>query len=270
MEESVRLHLEVRRFFCQNERCSRKTFAESFPHLVQAYARRTLRQTHVLEELAFALGGKPGAYLAEALGCSASRETLLRLLRGKVLAPSPTPRVLGRDEWAWRKGRTYGTLLVDLQRHCPVDLLPDRSVASVQAWLKAHPGVHRVSRDRSEVFAEAITQGAPAAVQVADRWHILKNLTEAVEEVLKQHRTVLRHVGDEDSNASITEGQVSSLAPQAIRPLPSRRVEQGQHEKRKERWERYEQILGLHQQGLTLEAIAARVGVSRRTVLRFL
>jgi transposase len=151
----------------------------------------------VLEDLAFVLGGKPGARLAEALGCAVSRETLLRLLRGRVLPPSPTPRVLGIDEWAYRRGRTYGTILVDLERHCPVDLLPDRSVASVEAWLKAHPGVQIVSRDRSEVFAEAIARGAPQAVQVADRWHILKNLTEAVEEVLKQHRSVLRHMGNE-------------------------------------------------------------------------
>jgi DNA-binding NarL/FixJ family response regulator len=140
----------------------------------------------------------------------------------------------------------------------------------VQAWLKAHPGVQIVSRDRSELFAEAIARGAPQAVQVADRWHIVKNLTEAVEEVLKQHRSVLRHLGEEDPDTSTKRGQVSSLAPQAIRPLPSRHIEQGQYEKRKARWERYEQVLALHQQGLTLGAIAARVGVSRRTVLRFL
>ncbi len=269
MEYTVRLHLEVRRFFCQNEICPRKTFAEPFPHLVQAYARRTLRQTHVLEELVFALGGKPGARLAEILGCSASRETLLRLLRSKMLPASPTPRVLGIDEWAWRRGRTYGTILVDLERHCPVDLLADRSVASVEAWLKAHPGVQIVSRDRSELFAEAITRGAPQAVQVADRWHILKNLTEAVEEVLKQHRSVLRHLGDEEQNTSVNEEQIS-LAPEAIRPLPPRPIGQAQAQKRKERSERYEQVLALRKQGLSLEAIAPRVGVSRRTVLRFL
>jgi len=270
MQYTVRLHLEVRRFFCENTGCPRKTFAEPFPQLVHAYARRTIRQTHVLEELAFALGGKPGARLAKTLGCAVSRETLLRLLRGKVLPPSPTPRVLGIDEWAWRKGRTYGTILVDLERHCPVDLLPDRSVTSVEAWLKAHPGVQIVSRDRSPLFAEAIARGAPQATQGADRWHILKNLTEAVEEVLKQHRSVLRHLGDEEQNVSLDEGQTSFLAPEAIRPLPPRPVGQAQAQKREERSERYEQVLALRKQGLSLDAIASRVGVHRRTVLRFL
>jgi transposase len=270
MHYTVRLHLEVRRFFCLNERCPRKTFAEPFPHLIQAYARRTLRQTHVLEELAFALGGKPGARLTEVLGCAVSRETLLRLVRGRQLPASPTPRVLGIDEWAYRRGRTYGTTLVDLERHCPVDLLADRSVASVEAWLKAHLGVQVVSRDRSPLFAEAISRGAPHAVQVADRWHVLKNLTEAVEEVLKQHRTVLQHLDTEEQHVSATEEQASSGSPEAIRPLPPRPVGRAQEEKRKARVERYEQVLALRKQGLPLEAIASRVGVSRRTVLRLL
>lgn len=270
MPYRVRRPREVRRFFCQHERGSRKTCAEPFPQLVQADARRTLRPTHWLEERAFALGGKPGACFAEAFGCSASRETLFRLLRGKLLPPFPTSRVLGRDEWAWRKGRTSGTLLVDLERHCPVALLPDRSVASVEAWLKAHPGFHMVSPDRSAWFAEALPRGAPQAVQVADRWHRLKNLTEAGEEVLTQHRSVLRHLGEEDPTASTTTGPVSPLAPQAMRPLPSRHVEHRQYEMRKARSERSEQVLALQQQGLTRGTIAARVGVSRRTVVRFL
>jgi hypothetical protein len=194
-----------------------------------------------------------GACLAEALGCSASRETLLRLLRSKLLPPFPTPRVLGIDEWAWRKGRTYGTILVDLDRHCPVDLLPDCSVASVEAW--RHPLIP-ASKLSAEIAQNCLRKPLQGGLLKRFRWPTVgtfcKNLTEAVEEVLKQHRSVLRHLGDEDPDTSTTEGQVSPLAPQAIRPLPSRHAEQGQYEKRKARSECYEQVLALHQQGLTL------------------
>lgn len=123
LEYAVRLHLRVRRFLCQNRECQRKTFAEPFPELVEAYARRTIRQKKLLRALAFALGGKPAARVAASFACSASRDTLLRLLRRSPLPIAPVPRVLGLDDWAWRKGRRYGTILCDLERHTPVDLL---------------------------------------------------------------------------------------------------------------------------------------------------
>jgi transposase len=172
MEYGVRLHLQVRRFFCQQEDCPRKTFAEPFPDLVQAHARRTTRQGQLLQEVAFALGGKAGAHLARRWGCAVSRDTLLRLLRRCPLPASPVPRVLGLDDWAWRKGRRYGTILCDLERHVPVDLLPDRDADSVASWLKEHPGVEIISLDRAHDYAAGARRGAPHAVLIADRFHL--------------------------------------------------------------------------------------------------
>ncbi len=187
----VHMHLEVRRFACRTHGCPRTTFAERFPLLTRAHARRTLRQADALREIAFALGGKAGAQLAKHQAMSISRDTLLRLIHSTALPTRKTPRVLGLDDFAWKKGDRYGTLLVDLQAHCPVDMLPDREATTVARWLRAHRGVKLISRDRAGGYAEGAKRGAPRAKQVADRYHLLVNLRDALKGTLAGYQAAL-------------------------------------------------------------------------------
>jgi transposase len=187
------LHTRVRRFFCENSSCKRAIFAERVPE-VAAYARKTDRLQGALSLIGFALGGRAGSRVAKELGLLASRDTLLRKVRSASLPGSGEVRVLGVDDWARRKGQTYGTVLVDLERHKPIDLLPDREASSLADWLRAHPGVEFIGRDRSASYADGACERAPQAVQIADRWYLLKIMSEVVASFVDRHHHLVRRV----------------------------------------------------------------------------
>jgi transposase len=287
---TVRVRLEVRRFVCRTWGCPRTTFAERFPKLTHAYARRTLRQAEALTEIAFAQGGKAGSQLAKRLAMPTSRDTLLRLIRSTDVPTRKTPQVLGLDDFAWKKGDRYGTLLVDLQAHCPIEVLPDREADTVVRWLRTHRGVKIISRDRAGSYAEAATRGAPHARQVADRYHILVNLRDALKGTLSRKPGSLPEVAAERGKPLPTS-QRAMVALQASRASavtapeteqagvshdqaevsggrPLTVAEQRRQISRANRLARYEQIIALHHEGLSLRAIARHLHISRKVVHR--
>ena len=183
------LRVQVRRFRCRH--CGSHIFAERLPEIARK-ERRTGRLALAQAQIGLVLGGEPGARLASKLAMPMSGDTVLRLIRKLPPPPCSPPRVIGVDDWAWRRSRRYGTIVCDLERGRVIDLLPDRSAAPLRAWLKRHPTVALVSRDRSGPYAEAIRTGAPGAVQVADRWHLLVNASDALRSFLDRHHAELR------------------------------------------------------------------------------
>jgi transposase len=188
----IKLHLQARKFFCDNAACVQKIFTERFSALIAPSARRTRRLAHQQQQLGLALGGNASARLSAAIDHGASRNTFLRLIR-KLPIPAPeAPEVIGIDDWAWLKGHRYGTIIVDRARQQPIAMLDDRDATHLAAWLTEHPTIRIIARDRAGVYAEAATSGAPQAIQVADRFHLLKNLADTLLAVFEQHAKDLR------------------------------------------------------------------------------
>jgi len=267
---AVQLDLEVRRFFCEVAFCPRRIFAEQVPGLATVRGRRSTRLTALLSAVGLALGGEPDARLVADLGLETSPDTLLRLVRA-VSAPATTPvRVLGVDDWAQRRGRKYGTMLVDLERHEVIDLLADREAATRCAWLMQHPEVQIISRDRASAYAEAARAGAPQAIQVADRWHLLKNVGDALERLLQGQPTTLRAATQADAAPVLPppppiEQTPAAILPAATTAAPERR---GLGDQRLR--DRYEQVMALAAAGHSIHAIRRETGLSRMTIRKYL
>jgi transposase len=266
---AVAIRLQARRFRCANAACARRIFVERLPDLAPVAARRTPPLRAALERIGFATGARPGARLASTLGMPVGARTLLRLLHAAPVPASPTPRVLGIDEFAWRRGRQFGTILVDLERRRPIDLLADRDADSVAAWLRRHPGIQIIARDRSALYADAARRGAPEARQVVDRWHLLDNLRDTLEQFLLHKRAVLRDAAAALAAGEHPPGPVPVPTAPPAQPWQQRAAEAGR-QRHAAQLVRYEAIRRLRAAGSDIAHIARTVGVSRETVYHYL
>jgi transposase len=271
---SVELEVRARRFFCDEASCERRIFCERLPE-VAARARKTGRLEEALLAIALELGGRAGARLALELGILAACDTLLRRIKGAPLPEVGKVRVLGVDDFAFIKGAgTYGTILVDLELHKVVDLLPERSQESLVAWFERHPGAAEVevaTRDRSNIYREGLAKGAPGATHVADRWHLLHNLTLTLEEYLLQKRPVLRKAAapeaspEEKDDADFASGPIMPNRPRTH----DRKIEEAARKRYERLVEQWKNIRRLYLAGADLRHICRQLDISARTVYRY-
>lgn len=263
----IPLRLTVRRFFCTTGPCGRQTFTERLPTRAPLSARTTPRLSHAHATTGLALGGAAGARQLGRQGMPGSRNTVRRRVRHLPTPAYPPPEIIGLDDWAWRKGHRYGTIVVDLERGCPIDVLEDRLIDTVAHWLQGHPEVKVVARDRAEAYAAGMRQGAPEATQVADRFHLLKNLAAALQEVFSVHHHESATLRKPDALVTLDDGSVAvPVAP----PVATSRAQQQIEHNRARRVADYDQVRDLYQQGWTIQAIAAHVGRNRRPVKKYL
>jgi len=251
--------------------------AERLPTLVAPGARRSHPLHAALERIAFALGGEAGARLASALAMPTTPDILLRLIRAAPLPAIGAPERVGVDDFALRKGRVYAGIIIDIAERRPLDVLPDCAPATIADWLAAHPSIRFVSRDRGTAIVEGVTRGAPQATQVADRWHLLKNLSEALERLLVRQRVEWHHIlvadtPEEQSGAATnTESPAEDAGP--LPRAPTDRAIQAAQERqarRDYRVARYEEARRLSAQGWSLRSIARTMHLNRQTVHSYL
>ncbi|MGX1364778.1 transposase [Streptomyces canus] len=253
--QQVVIDLLVRRFLCPAAECGRRTFVEQVDGLTERFARRTPLLRRSLEKIALALAGRPGARLAAHLSIPTSANSLIRLVRrlpDKHVGAAP--RVLGVDDFALKKGHIYGTIILDMETGERVDVLPDRTAETLTAWLRAHPGAEIVCRDRASAYAEAVRTACPDAIQVADRFHLWKNLCEAAEKCVATHRSCLAEP-TEDAPADATAEPEVSGRPEGMRVIRRR--------------ERHAAVHALYDKGVPIQAISEALGLDRKTVRRY-
>jgi transposase len=256
----VVIRLRVRRFRCGNADCAARTFVEQVAGLTVRHGRKTPLLVEMLRHIAVAVAGRAGSRLARLLGVVASRSTLLRLVMAIPDPPVGTPRVLGVDDFALRRGQNYGTILIDCQTGVPLEMLAGRDGKPLADWLGAHPGVEVICRDRSGAYADGARAGAPAAVQVADRFHLWANLAKAVERCVAAHRCCLHEPDPQPQAGASPEPSVSESS--LVEPDPT-----GPFAERARR--NHQTVHRLLAEGHQLRAIARHLGWGRHTVQRY-
>ena len=261
------LIVSVPRFFCQTAVCPRRTFVMPLEGITVRHGRQTTRLTDLHYYIAHTLGGSAGARLSVRLCCPVSPDTLIRRLLSRARntrKDMALPRVVGVDDWAWRRGHHYGTIVVDLEKNDVIDLLPDRDADTLARWMQAHPGIEIIARDRAGAYADGCRRGAPSALQVTDRWHLLKNLSEAFVSILDRFTTRVRTL-TRQLNASTVLSEIS----ETVRVVPEEAQTVVRSVSRERREILFNEALALKAEGHSIQANATTIGVERKTVRRW-
>jgi transposase len=258
----VRVIVHVRRFKCANPRCAQSTFSEQVPGLTAPFARRTPTLTKALVKVAVSVAGRAGSRLAAGLAMPCCRDVLIRLIRAQPLPDAGHVTILGVDDFAVRRGQSYNTILIDMDTRKPVDVLPDREAETLAAWLRDHPEVLVTCRDRASAYAEGIRAGAPQAIQVADRFHLWKNLCEAAGKTVAAHHHCLRAAAAEAAPAAPEPPAPLSAAEAAAPPARVRRLTQRTRE-------RHAAVHEALARGLSRSAVSRELNLDIQTVRRF-
>lgn len=247
----VELAIVTRRFWCDAVLCGRRIFCEQFDSGVLArYGRRTQRLETIVHHLGLALGGRPAAAFANRLMVPVSNDTLLRVVRRRVADQDDELTIIGIDDFAFRRGQTYGTIVCDLERRKPVTLLQDRALDTSRAWLAGHQSISTVARDRGGGYGEAIAKALPNAEQVADRWHLMENSSRAfLDAVGKSMRQIRQAVG-----SNVVDPKLLTYA------------EKLQYEGYLRRQETNEAVRELSKKGTSIRQIVRQTGHSRKLV----
>ncbi len=271
---ALRVTLDLRRFRCRQPECPRQTFVERLPDIAGSYARTTSRFRDRQELFGLALGGEVGARLTAKMCLATSPDTLIRRIRAAPLPAFSAPTTIGIDDWAKRRGHSYGTIIVDLETRRPIDLLPERTAEVVATWLQAQPTVAVISRDRAGAYADAARRGAPQARQIVDRFHLLVNLRTTVQDILQQHSKSLRYPSGQTAD-NVQQNIAASVEQLELEPLTDsstclQLMEQQRHQRRAQRHAQYDLMLRYWSEGWSQAQIAATIGVTTRTVQRWL
>lgn len=258
------LALRVRRFVCATPECPRRTFVEQVPGLTRRHGRTTERLRSTMSKGGLALAGRAGARLAAHLGIMTSRNTLLRRVMDLPDPAATQPRAVGVDDFALRRGHVYGTVVIDAETHQVLDLLPERDAATLVPWLAAHPGIKVICRDRAGAYAEAADTAAPQALQVADRFHLWRNLASAVEKTVAAHRSCPRDLPLPDPEPEPAWETPTGAAPGQIGEMDA---PTGKFTERAR--VHHALVHELLAQGMSLRGVAQHLGWGRHTVQRY-
>ena len=253
----IHIYWCTRRFFCDAGNCRKITFTEQIPELAIHHARKTHRLAEKLRQIGFEAGGEAGRRLADIFGVAASGDQILRLIRMSGEPNIPNLKVVGIDDWAWRKRQSYGTILVDLEKKQVIDLLADRQPETVASWLKKHPEIEFISRDRGQEYIEGISRGLPDAIQIADRFHLLRNLLETLQKMLEPEHEALKLANQQIRTAYKPRSESSPIVPA---PTESSKTTTQI---------RFDEVKALQLEGLAQREISRRMGIDRRTVSKY-